>query len=49
MYSSDFPHEVNTEMCKHEIEEIMENDELSEFDRDAILRGNAARFYGMGA
>jgi uncharacterized protein len=47
MYSSDFPHEVNTEMCKHEIEEIMENEELSNADRDAILRGNAERFYRL--
>ena len=47
MFSSDFPHEVNTAMCKHEIGEIQEHPELSEHDKHAILYGNAERFYRL--
>ena len=47
MFSSDFPHEVNNEYCKHEIEEIIENDHLSDADKHAVLHGNAERFYGL--
>ena len=38
VFSSDFPHEVNLEICRHEIEEICENEALSAADKDAILR-----------
>lgn len=48
MFSSDFPHEVNTEMCRHEIREIEEHPELTEEDKKAILCGNAERFYRLG-
>lgn len=47
IFSSDFPHEVNNEGIKHEIQELLMNEELSTEDKDAILRGNAARFYGL--
>jgi uncharacterized protein len=47
MFSSDFPHEVNNEYCKHEIEEIVENEHLSEDDKHAVLHLNAERFYGL--
>ena len=47
MYSSDFPHEVNAATCKKELAELVENPELSETDRDAILYQNAIRFYGI--
>ena len=45
MFSSDFPHEVNTEKCLHHLAEIFEHEELSDDDRKAILHGNADRFY----
>jgi predicted TIM-barrel fold metal-dependent hydrolase len=45
VFSSDFPHEVNNVFCKHEIQEVLEHDELSDEDKVAILGGNAARFY----
>lgn len=48
LYSSDFPHEVNNEMCKEEIGEILENGELTVADKEAILHGNAERFYRLG-
>ncbi|HTE86056.1 MAG TPA: amidohydrolase family protein [Dehalococcoidia bacterium] len=47
IYSSDFPHEVTNETCREEIEELLENEELSEEDKQAILHGNAERFYSM--
>ncbi len=47
MFSSDFPHEVNNEYCKHEIEEIIENEHLSDDDKHAVLHRNAERFYGL--
>jgi len=48
VYSSDFPHEVNNEMCKQEIQELVESDELTETDKKNILHANAERFYGLG-
>jgi len=47
IYSSDFPHEVNNEFCKHELAEVMENDELSADDKAAVLYKNGQRFYGL--
>lgn len=47
LYSSDFPHEVNNEMCKGEIAEIRESEELTVADKEAILHGNAERFYNL--
>jgi len=47
VFSSDFPHEVNTEICRHEIEELLENDQISQADKEAILYHNAARLYGL--
>ena len=41
MYSSDFPHEVNIESCKHELEELNELPISDEAKR--MLRGGAAR------
>lgn len=47
LYSSDFPHEVTNESCKHDIGELMESDELADQDKTAILYENAARFYKL--
>ncbi len=45
IYSSDFPHEVTNASCKHDIEELMESEELKLEDKEAILYRNAERFY----
>ena len=45
IFSSDFPHEVNAEMCKHEMQEILESEALTQADKEAIFAGNARRFY----
>jgi uncharacterized protein len=47
VFSSDFPHEVNVETCKHEVEEVLENDALSGAAKQAIFFENAVRFYGL--
>lgn len=47
MFSSDFPHEVNNDYCRHEIEEILEHPSLSEDDKHAVLHQNAERFYAL--
>ena len=48
MFSSDFPHEVNMHTVKKEIRELQERREISAEAKQAILHGNAARFYGLG-
>ena len=35
--------------CKHEINEMLENPDISEADKAAVLHGNARRFYNLGA
>ncbi|HXG53031.1 MAG TPA: amidohydrolase family protein [candidate division Zixibacteria bacterium] len=47
IFSSDFPHEVNNETCKHALRELEENPGLGAADKEAIRRGNAVRFYGL--
>jgi predicted TIM-barrel fold metal-dependent hydrolase len=49
VYSSDFPHEVNSQMCKRQIQELLQTQELPESDKENILSRNAERFYGLGA
>lgn len=46
MYSSDFPHEVNRETVRHEIDELLET-EMADEDKEAILHKNALRFYQL--
>ena len=46
-FSSDFPHEVNTEMCKHEIAEVLENDGILDSDKENLLYKNAEAFYKL--
>ena len=41
VYSSDYPHEVNNEFCKHEISELLENNDISDAD-------TRASYYGAG-
>ncbi len=47
LYSSDFPHEVNTETCMKEIQELVDNGELTEEAKGAVLHENSRRFYGL--
>ena len=46
LFGSDFPHEVfYAAKCRHEIDELLERDDLSMEDKEAVLGGNALRFY----
>jgi predicted TIM-barrel fold metal-dependent hydrolase len=46
LFGSDFPHEVfDAAKCRHEIEELLERDDLTQADKEAALGGNALRFY----
>jgi predicted TIM-barrel fold metal-dependent hydrolase len=47
IFSSDFPHEVNNETCREEIAELRDNPSLTAADKEAVLSGNAVRFYGL--
>lgn len=47
VFSSDFPHEVNNDICKEEIGEVIESNELTEDDKAAVLYRNAERFYRL--
>ncbi len=47
LYSSDFPHEVNTALCREEIAELRENPDLDDAAKAGILYANAERFYHL--
>jgi len=47
IFSSDYPHEVSPRTCKHEIEELLESNELTDSAKQSILFRNAERFYGL--
>ena len=47
VFSSDFPHEVNTRTVQEEIQELQEKEEISASAKEAVLQRNAARFYGL--
>ena len=47
VFSTDYPHEVDAETCKHELAELRENSELSTDDKEAILFRNSQRFYQL--
>jgi hypothetical protein len=46
LFGSDFPHEVfDAAKCRHEIDELLDRDDLSAEDKAAVLGGNALNFY----
>lgn len=47
IFSSDFPHEVNLGSIRHEIEELIEIEELTPEDKEKILWKNSLEFYGL--
>ncbi|MCZ6546633.1 MAG: amidohydrolase family protein [Deltaproteobacteria bacterium] len=50
LFASDFPHEVfSAESCRHEIDELLERDDLTDADKEAVLSRNADRLYRIGA
>lgn len=50
VFGSDFPHKVfNAEKCRHEIDQLLARKDLISANKEAVLGGNAWRFYGLGA
>jgi predicted TIM-barrel fold metal-dependent hydrolase len=47
VFSTDYPHEVDADTCKHELQELLENRNLTQDDKDAILFRNSQRFYQL--
>ena len=45
LFSSDYPHEVNSAMCKHELAEIVGHEEMNDTDKESVLHRNAESFY----
>jgi len=46
LFGSDFPHEVfDAAKCRHEIDELLARDDITQEDKEAVLGGNALRFY----
>jgi len=46
LFGSDFPHEVfDAAKCRHEIDELLEREDLTQEDKEGVLGGNALRFY----
>ena len=46
LFGSDYPHEVfDAAKCRHEIDELLGRDDLTEADKAAVLGANAIRFY----
>ena len=48
-YASDYPHEVDLAHGIHEIEEVAERDDMNDAQKQAILGGNARRFFKLPA
>ena len=49
LFSSDYPHEVDANTCKAELDELRENADMSAEDKEAVMYRNAARFYRLAA
>ncbi len=48
LYASDYPHEaIDAKSARHEIDELLERDDLDEADKRAVLGGNAKRLYRL--
>ena len=46
LFGSDFPHEVfDAAKCRHEIDELLGRKDLTQEDKEAVLGGNALKFY----
>jgi predicted TIM-barrel fold metal-dependent hydrolase len=48
LFASDFPHEIfDAKVCRHEIEELLAREDLTQEDKAAVLGGNAERLYHL--
>lgn len=50
LFASDFPHEIfDAATCRHEIDELLSREDLSQKDKEAVLGGNALKLYRFTA
>jgi len=48
LFATDFPHEsFDARHCRKEIDELLQRDDITRADKEAILATNAKRFYGI--
>jgi predicted TIM-barrel fold metal-dependent hydrolase len=48
LFASDFPHEIfDAATCRHELDELLNRDDLTEEDKEAVVGGNAQRLYRL--
>jgi predicted TIM-barrel fold metal-dependent hydrolase len=47
MFASDFPHEIPMEDAMHEINEILERNDINDSHKSMILGDNAKTFYNI--
>ena len=48
LFASDFPHEVfDATSCRHEIDELLQREDVAAAEKEAVLSKNALRLYGM--
>jgi predicted TIM-barrel fold metal-dependent hydrolase len=48
LFATDFPHEsFDAKPCRHEINELLEREDINRTDKEAILATNAKKFYGV--
>jgi predicted TIM-barrel fold metal-dependent hydrolase len=46
LFASDFPHEIfSADHCRHELDELLQRDDLTHEDKEAVVGGNAIRLY----
>lgn len=46
LFGSDFPHEVfDAAKCRHEVDELLAREDLTQADKEAVLGANALNFY----
>jgi len=50
LFASDFPHEsISAQTCRKEIDELLSREDLTGADKEAVLGGNALKFYRVPA
>ena len=50
LFASDFPHEIfSSEHCRHELDELLQRNDLTQVDKEAVVGGNALRLYKIAS
>lgn len=50
LFASDFPHEIfDAAICRHELDELLSREDLTQEDKEAVVGANAERLYRLPA